>query len=71
MKRIIPLFLAVLLLAGCGGTPAAQPTQTVPVSTTSETYAPLISPDAGEIPFSSLFSSETTITLSADVTPAK
>ncbi len=71
MKRIIPLFLAVLLLAGCGGTPAAQPTQTEPMSAPSEAYAPLVSPDAGAIPFSSLFSSETTITLSADVTPAK
>ncbi|MBQ7802037.1 MAG: carbohydrate-binding domain-containing protein [Oscillospiraceae bacterium] len=70
MKRIIPLFLALLLLAGCGAdtavTPTAAPETTSGVSeeTPAADYAPLAAADAGISPYTSRFSGETAITLS-------
>ena len=63
MKRILPLLLAVLLLAGCGTT---TETPSEPETTPATEAAPLVSPDNTEIPYTSRFDSETLITLSDD-----
>lgn len=39
MKKVIPLLLAALLLAGCASTPAATVKTTAPVQTTAATEA--------------------------------
>ena len=39
MKKVIPLLLTALLLAGCASTPAATVETTAPVQTTAATEA--------------------------------
>ena len=63
MKKIILSTLCALLLAGCATNPAHDSTQPQP---TEPSYAPLISPDSAEIPYTSRFASETAIVLSDD-----
>ena len=72
MKRIIPIFLALLLLAGCGTdtagetTAAAESSPEISVESSAVQYAPLTTADGASIPYTSRFSSETLITLSDD-----
>ena len=58
MKRILPLFLALLLLCGCSAPVTPSVTETAPVRET----APVIW-DTAEIPYESRFNSETVIRL--------
>ena len=69
MKKVIPLLLAALLLAGCASAPEAAVETTVPVQTTVVTEAaaetaPVAATDAPV--YTSRFDSETIITLSDD-----
>ena len=69
MKRIIPIFLALLLLAGCGTDTAAETTAATDapaVETPTINYAELVAADASALPYTSRFDSETVITLSDD-----
>ena len=69
MKKVIPLLLTALLLAGCASTPAATVETTAPVQTTAATEAAAeTAPVAvAEAPvYTSRFDSETVITLSGD-----
>ena len=69
MKKVIPLLLAALLLAGCASAPAATVETTAPVQTTAATEAAAeTAPVAvAEAPvYTSRFDSETVITLSDD-----
>ena len=66
MKRIIPVLLAVLLLAGCGTETVTEATGSAVMETIPYDYADLVSPAAGEISFQSRFSTETAIVLSDD-----
>lgn len=69
MKKVIPLLLAALLLAGCASTPAATVETTAPVQTTAATEAAAeTAPVAvAEAPvYTSRFDSETVVTLSND-----
>ena len=69
MKKVIPLLLAALLLAGCASAPAATVETTAPVQTTAATEAAAeTAPVAvAEAPvYTSRFDSETIITLSDD-----
>lgn len=69
MKKVIPLLLAALLLAGCASTPAATVETTAPVQITAATEAAAeTAPVAvAEAPvYTSRFDSETVITLSDD-----
>ncbi len=59
MKQILSILLTLLLLSGCAGTAVPDPPPTFPVE-----YAPLVSPADSSVPYTSRFSSETTITLS-------
>ena len=60
MKRIIPVFLALALLTGCGG--AMDPVR----ETEPAAQAPLIAPEAVSEGYTSRFDRETAITLSDD-----
>lgn len=67
MKRIIPIFLALLLLAGCGSDTAAETTAaagTPDVEAPAINYAELVAADASPLPYTSRFDSETVISLS-------
>ena len=69
MKKVIPLLLAALLLAGCASAPAATVETTAPVQTTAATEAAAeTAPVAvAEAPvYTSRFDSETVVTLSDD-----
>ena len=66
MKRIIPVLLAVLLLAGCGTETVTEATGSAVMETIPYDYADLVSPAAGVISFQSRFSTETAIVLSDD-----
>ena len=69
MKKVIPLLLAALLLAGCASAPAATVETTAPVQTTAATEAAAeTAPVAvAEAPvYTSRFDSETVVTLSGD-----
>lgn len=69
MKKVIPLLLAALLLAGCASAPAATVETTAPVQTTAATEAAAeTAPVAvAKAPvYTSRFDSETVITLSDD-----
>lgn len=67
MKRIIPLFLALTLLAGCATTaPDPIPTATQSNSVTETTAISLSAPDDTPLPYTSRFDSESTIVLSDD-----
>lgn len=66
MKRMIPLLLAALLLAGCGTNIPAETTIESPAvgNAPAADYAPLTVAGTHEIPFASRFDTETAITLS-------
>ena len=69
MKRILPIFLALLLLAGCGTDSAAETTAAAEAPSAEAPaieYAPLVAADASSLPYTSRFDSETAIVLSDD-----
>ena len=67
MKKVIPLLLAALLLAGCASTPAATAETTVPVQTATAAETTTVTAAVAEAPvYISRFDSETVITLSDD-----
>ncbi|MBO5130233.1 MAG: carbohydrate-binding domain-containing protein [Oscillospiraceae bacterium] len=68
MKRILPFFLAAALLSGCGGNAAQLPAATEGASGQSAAveYAQPAAAEAGMIPYTSRFDSETVIVLSDD-----
>ena len=69
MKRILPIMLSLLLLAGCGADPAAETaaaTEIPTAQTPTVTYAPLVAADASSLPYASRYNSETAIVLSDD-----
>lgn len=68
MKKVIPLLLAALLLAGCASAPAATVETAAPVHTAATEVTTVAAPAAvAEAPvYTSRFDSETVITLSDD-----
>ena len=69
MKRILPIFLALLLLAGCGTDSAAEATAAAEAPSAEAPvieYAPLVAADASSLPYTSRFDRETVIVLSDD-----
>ena len=67
MKKLIPILMSFMLLAGCASAPAAEnvtPPITVEATNPLINYEPLVAPDSAPLPFTSRYDSETVITLS-------